>query len=91
MKAQLLVGSGQVIQEFDWPEDFDPKDIREGTLQALRNFYEVQGPVLAPRRNIPGAVPYEVRVLSDAGKLFHRCNLVDLAKSLGVEAPYKSP
>ena len=87
MKAQLLAGAGEIIREFDWPEDFDPNDIRASALQALRNFYEVQGRILAPKPNMPGPVPYEVRVWSDAGELVHRCKLDDLAKSMGVQAP----
>jgi hypothetical protein len=68
MRAQQIIGSGRVVKEEHWPDDFSPKNIRASALQMLRNFYKKDGAEWVPLPNIPKPVPFAIRVVDSAGK-----------------------
>jgi hypothetical protein len=85
MKAQLLVGSGQVAKEIgDWPDDFSQEEIEHTALEELHHYYEIIGGKLLAKQNLPKPVPYGVRVLNNAGKEVYRCDIRHLALFLGI-------
>ena len=83
----MLVGGDEVLQEYPWPDTFSPDDVKDAALTLLSNYYNISGDRIAVKPQLPQPVPYEVRVLNDAGEAIYRWNINHLAESLGKQGP----
>ena len=87
MKAQLLIGQHQVQDTLYWPDTFNPDEVKDAALTSPGNYYDISGDRIAVKPQLPQPVPYEFRVLNDAGEVTYRWDTKHLAESLGKQGP----